>query len=407
MHRETQVFYSVYVRSFNDSNNDGIGDLDGITARLDYLSWLGVDGIILSPIFLSPQTDFGFDVTDLETIQPELGDFPALKKLVDSAHKAGIKVLMELVINHTSDQHPWFRQSLKDKTNPKADWYVWADAKPDGTPPNNWQCIFGSSAWRWHPSRGQYFLHNTFSNQPDLNFHHPAVQDAVLAMVEGWLKHGIDGFRIDSVNLLLHDEKLRSNPAKQLPMQSAERRDPRSYQKQRYNLSRPDNIHVLRRIRVLCDQYGDKVLLGSLSDPDPFPVIDSYTSEGDALDAANLFESLSLCTDMQEAGDHLSRFEHAVHPGMGCWSLSNHDIARTVSRWSQAGNQPDAARLLIAFLLSLRGILTLYQGEELGLCEAEVDESARQDKHGIQSAPGYHGRDGCVPQCLGTTRLRT
>ncbi|MDD1781194.1 alpha-glucosidase [Enterovibrio sp. ZSDZ35] len=390
------VLYYVYLRSFFDSSGDGVGDLDGVKEKLSYIQRLGVDGILLSPIFDSPLSDFGYDITNLREINPEYGNIESFKTLIAEAKLKNIAVFMDLVANHTSTQHPWFIESSQREANAKKDWYIWAPAKPDGTPPNNWLTIFGESAWRWHPTRGEYYLHNTLSNQPDLNYRNPDVVRQLLANVRFWFELGVTGLRLDSVNLFLHDDKLRNNPSKHLGWQDPDRADPYRYQSQRYNISRPENIHLLKQLRVIADSYEEKKwLLGSLSDPSPYPTIDRYTSEADALDAANVFESLSMCQDFQQVGEQLQQFFATVHPGLGCWSTGNHDIARVVSRWQDAHNQPDAAKLLLTLLAVLRGVVTLYQGEELGLPEADVPPEHRRDLFGQQVIAHYVGRDGC------------
>ena len=208
------VIYQVYPRSFQDSNNDGIGDLKGIINRIDYIKSLGVDAIWISPFFKSPMKDFGYDISDYRDIDPIFGDLNDFDELIDQAHKRDIKIIIDQVLSHTSDQHQWFLDSRENQNNDKADWYVWADAKEDGTAPNNWLSIFGGGAWQWEPRRGQYYLHNFLTEQPDLNFHNPDVRKAVLENVEFWLKKGVDGFRLDAINFCYHDAQLRDNPAK-------------------------------------------------------------------------------------------------------------------------------------------------------------------------------------------------
>jgi alpha-glucosidase len=211
------VIYQIYPRSYADSNGDGIGDLDGITAKLDYVADLGADGIWLSPFFKSPMKDFGYDVSDYCDVDPMFGTIADFKKLVDRAHALGLKVMIDQVLSHSSDQHPWFVESRSSLDNPKADWYIWADAKSDGTPPNNWLSIFGGSAWQWDTRRCQYYMHNFLTSQPDLNFHNPEVQDALLATVKFWLELGVDGYRLDTANFYFHDAQLRDNPARGRP----------------------------------------------------------------------------------------------------------------------------------------------------------------------------------------------
>ena len=206
------VIYQIYPRSYQDSNGDGIGDLAGITQRLPYIASLGVDAIWISPFFQSPMKDYGYDVSDYRAIDPMFGDMDDFGTLLASAHKLGLRIMVDLVLSHTSNRHPWFIESRADRSNPKNDWYVWADAKADGTPPNNWLAIFGGSAWHWDAAREQYFLHNFLTSQPDLNVHNPEVQDALLDVARFWLDKGVDGFRLDTINFYMHDLKLRDNP---------------------------------------------------------------------------------------------------------------------------------------------------------------------------------------------------
>lgn len=206
------VIYQIYPRSFADSNHDGIGDLKGITEKLDYVADLGVDGIWLSPFFTSPMQDFGYDISDYRDVDPIFGTLADFDELVTKSHQLGLKVMIDQVISHTSDQHPWFQTSRQDRDNDKADWYVWQDPAPDGTPPTNWLSVFGGSAWEWEPSRRQFYLHNFLNSQPDLNFHNPDVVKQVLDDMRFWLERGVDGFRLDTVNFYVHDAQLRDNP---------------------------------------------------------------------------------------------------------------------------------------------------------------------------------------------------
>ena len=246
------VIYQIYPRSFQDSNNDGIGDLAGIVQRLPYIASLGVDAIWISPFFTSPMKDYGYDVSDYCDVDPMFGQLSDFDAVIETAHRLGIRVMIDLVLSHTSDQHPWFKESRASRENARADWYVWADPKPDGTPPNNWLSIFGGSAWHWDARREQYYLHNFLVSQPDLNLHSPAVQDALLDVARFWLNRGVDGFRLDTINFYFHDQKLRDNPA--LP---PERRNasiapsvnPYNHQEHLYDKNRPENLAFLRRLR--------------------------------------------------------------------------------------------------------------------------------------------------------------
>jgi len=252
------VIYQIYPRSFADSNGDGIGDLNGITARLDYVARLGVDAIWLSPFCRSPMKDFGYDVSDYRDIDPMFGTLADFRQLVARAHELGLKVLMDQVLSHSSDQHPWFVESRAGRSGPKADWYVWADAKPDGTPPNNWLSVFGGSAWQWDTRRRQYYLHNFLASQPDLNFHNPVVQQELLDMMRYWLELGVDGFRLDAINFCFHDASLHDNPGRGMPAgddPTAPASNPYAWQVHQYDKSQPQALDFLKRVRTLLNEY--------------------------------------------------------------------------------------------------------------------------------------------------------
>ena len=394
------VIYQIYPRSFADSNCDGIGDLPGITARLEHVARLGADGIWLSPFFRSPMKDFGYDVSDYCDVEPMFGTLDDFRALVARAHALGLKVMIDQVLSHTSDQHPWFVESRASRDNPKADWYVWADARDDGTPPNNWLSIFGGSAWQWDTRRCQYYLHNFLSSQPDLNFHNPAVQDAILATVRFWLDLGVDGYRLDTANFYFHDAELRSNPGRgapdpNKPDPAVNPFNPYGWQRHLYDKSRPENLVVLQRLRALLDQYPDTTMVGEIGDDDGLARVAEYTAGGDKLHMAYCFDLLGERHDAPFVHGVLERFGRIVGSGWPCWALSNHDVTRVATRWG--GPEPDPAllRLALALQASLRGSVCLYQGEELGLPEADVPFEDLQDPYGITMWPQYKGRDGC------------
>ena len=253
------VIYQIYPRSFQDSNGDGIGDLRGIIQRLPHVASLGVDAIWISPFCTSPMKDFGYDVSDYCDIDPMFGTLADFDALINAAHSHGLRVLMDLVISHSSEEHPWFKESRSSRDNPRADWYVWADSKPDGTAPNNWLSIFGGPAWEWDTRREQYYMHNFLTAQPDLNFHNPDVQDALLDATRFWLNRGVDGFRLDTLNFYVHDKELRDNPVLTPELRTdicAPKVNPYNYQEHLYDRNRPENLDFLRRFRALLDQYG-------------------------------------------------------------------------------------------------------------------------------------------------------
>lgn len=392
------VIYQIYPRSFQDSNGDGIGDLAGITQRLEHVAKLGADAVWLSPFFKSPMKDFGYDVSDYCDVDPIFGSLSDFKALLARAHALGLKVIIDQVLSHSSDQHPWFVQSRASRTNPKADWYVWADPKQDGTPPNNWLSFFGGSAWQWDTRRQQYYLHNFLSSQPDLNFHHPEVQDALLHTVKFWLDLGVDGYRLDTANFYFHDAQLRDNPARGAPSgedPAVSAVNPYTWQWHRYDKSQPENLEFLKRLRALLDQYPHTTTVGEIGDDDGLARVAQYTAGGDKLHMAYCFELLGNRFDAPFFHGVLSRFNEIVGDGWPCWALSNHDVPRVGSRWGGQGLDARILRLGAALQMSLRGSPSLYQGDELGLPEAQVDYADLQDPYGIEMWPEFKGRDGC------------
>ena len=395
------VIYQIYPRSYQDSNNDGIGDLRGITMRLPYIADLGVDAIWISPFFKSPMLDFGYDVSDYKSVDPIFGSLADFDAMISEAHRLGLNVMIDQVISHTSDQHLWFEESRQDKTNAKSDWFVWADAKPDGSPPNNWLSIFGGSAWEWDTSRCQYYLHNFLKSQPDLNFHNVDVQDSVLDAVRFWLDRGVDGFRLDTINFYFHDAQLRDNPA----LLEEDRNDaiapsvnPYNFQDHRYDKNQPENIAFLERFRKLLDEYPATAAVGEVGDAQyGLDIVAQYTSGNDRVHMCYAFDFLSptpLTPDRvrQVVGD----FEERAPDGWCCWAFSNHDVMRPASRWAdQFTDRESYLKMILTLLLSLRGSVCLYQGEELGLTEGMIAFEDLQDPYGIQFWPTFKGRDGC------------
>jgi alpha-glucosidase len=391
------VIYQVYPRSFQDSNGDGIGDLPGIIARLDHIASLGVDCIWLSPITKSPQADMGYDVSDYCEIDPLFGSLEDFDTLVTQAHARGLKVIMDQVVSHTSDQHAWFKESRLSRTNARADWYVWADPLPDGSPPNNWPAVFGGSVWEWNGTRRQYYLHNFLISQPDLNFHNPAVQDAVLDVMRFWLERGVDGFRLDTVNYYFHDQQLRSNPANPVEEHLPLATSPYEMQIHQYSKSQPENLDFLRRVRVLLDQFPGTTSVGEVGDShQSVELMAQYTSGGDTLHMCYGFDFLGHEFTAEHFRSRIEKFFAIGPDGWPCWSFSNHDVPRHVSRWAEhALNPRDLADQTAALVLSLRGSVCLYQGEELGLPETELLFEELTDPRGIRFWPQDKGRDGC------------
>lgn len=393
------VIYQIYPRSFQDHNNDGIGDLVGITSRLEYVADLGVDGIWLSPVFTSPMKDFGYDVANYRDIDPTFGTLEDFDRLIEKAHSLGLKVIIDQVISHSSDRHPWFAESRISRTNEKADWYVWADPKPDGTPPNNWLSIFGGSAWAWDGRRMQYYLHNFLSSQPDLNFHNPAVQDALLGEMRFWLERGVDGFRLDTVNFYFHSEGLEDNPPvrpEDYNASTAPAVNPYNLQEHLYDKSRPENIAFLKRVRALLDDYPGTTSVGEIGDAQhQLDIMAQYTSGDDMLHMCYTFDFLGGEFSAPHFARSIQAIESTAPDGWICLAFSNHDVVRHVSRWAPHGYEERFTRLAAMMLLTMRGSVCLYQGEELGLTEAELAFEDLTDPYGIEFWPEFKGRDGC------------
>ncbi|CAH9051778.1 Oligo-1,6-glucosidase 1 [Pseudoalteromonas holothuriae] len=394
------VIYQIYPRSFQDTNGDGIGDLPGIIDRLDYIKSLGVDAIWISPFFKSPMKDFGYDISDYRDIDPMFGNLNDFDTLIEQAHQRNIKIIIDQVLSHTSNEHQWFIDSRQSADNEKSDWYVWADAKPDGSAPNNWLSIFGGTAWQWEPRRCQYYLHNFLTEQPDLNFHNPDVRKAVLDNVEFWLKKGVDGFRLDAINFCYHDAQLRDNPAKPKALRQGRgfsEDNPYAFQYHYYNNTQPENLAFMQEIRTLLDRYPGTVSLGEISSEDSLQTMAEYTADDDKLHMGYSFELLTKDYSAQYIRETVSTLESVMTQGWPCWAFSNHDVERVASRWHIDGKSVNnqQVKMLSALLGSLRGSVCMYQGEELGLSEADVAFEDLQDPYGITFWPNFKGRDGC------------
>ncbi|PIB25222.1 alpha-glucosidase [Amylibacter kogurei] len=392
------VIYQIYPRSYQDSTGNGQGDLNGITQRLDHIASLGVDSVWISPFFKSPMKDFGYDVSDYRAIDPCFGTLDDFDALLARAHELGLKIMIDLVLSHTSDQHDWFAQSRQSHDNAKSDWYVWADPKPDGTPPNNWLSIFGGSAWQWEPKREQYYLHNFLTSQPDLNFHNTDVQDALLDVVKFWLDRGVDGFRLDTINFYFHDQKLRDNPALSPDERNASIApavNPYNHQNHLYDKNQPENLLFLERLRRLMDKYDDRTIVGEVGDAQcGLDIVAQYTKPG-RVHMCYAFDFLSPePLSAQKTQNILSDFANKAPDGWPCWALSNHDVVRHATRLSTTAGRKQY-QMQGALLLSMEGSACIYQGEELGLPEADVPFEALQDPYGITFWPEFKGRDGC------------
>lgn len=399
------VIYQIYPRSFRDSNGDGIGDLQGIREKLDYVAALGVDAIWICPFVRSPMHDFGYDVADFTAIEPMFGTLDDFDALVGDAKARGLNVIMDQVWNHTSIDHPWFRESRESRDNAKADWYVWADAAPDGGPPNNWRATFGGGAWNWEPSRQQYYLHNFLVEQPDLNWYNPDVRAALIDVGRFWLDRGIDGFRLDVVNFYTHDRALRDNPprpAHRARPDGAAQNDPYFDFINDGTVSRPETLPLLGEIRALIDEYPGRFTLGEISSAE-----DSLATAAEFVRGAHRLHTVynaSLISDEPFTAAHLhallARVNALFDDHRICWTFGTHDFPRLKGRWDHHRRltwelEQRLDRLLIAMLVCLPGSCCIYQGDELGLTQSQLTLDQLRDPYGIANYPQILGRDGC------------
>lgn len=384
------IIYQVYPRSFYDTNDDGIGDLAGITEKLSYIKSLGVDAVWISPFFKSPMKDFGYDVSDYRQVDPIFGTMADFKALMKRAKSLELGIIVDMVISHTSEEHAWFKES-RAKENGKADWYLWADPKPDGSPPNNWVSVFGGAAWRWDAERRQYYFHSFFSSQPDLNMHHPDVQKQVLAEMEYWLDLGVAGFRFDACNHIFQDQLLRNNPPREDPSTALH---PYGFQVHMYDQGRPETLPFLEKVRKLLDAYG-AYSLAEVGGYDPLKLMGQYTRAG-RLHSAYSFALMQPNSSASYVKNVIATLEENVNaPGNPCYALSNHDKPRVASRWQNGRDMAQTAREMLALLACMKGDICLYQGEELGLPQADVPFERLQDSFGKTFWPKFKGRDGC------------
>jgi alpha-glucosidase len=381
------VLYQIYPRSFQDSNDDGIGDLRGILARLPYLAELGVDALWLSPIFPSPMADFGYDISDYVAIDPVFGTLADLDELVARAHAGGLKLLLDLVPNHTSDRHPWFVQSRALRDNPKRDWYIWRDPAPDGGPPNNWLSEFGGSAWEWDAASGQYYYHAFLRQQPDLNWRNPQVRAAIYDVMRFWLARGIDGFRIDVIWHLIKDDRFRDNP---LNPAWAPGQPPTHRFVPLYTTDRPEVQDLVAEMRRVVDEFSDRVLIGEIYLPVQ-RLVQYYGRDQQGLHLPFNFALLSAPWNARAVARIVDEYEAALPSGgWPNWVLGNHDTPRIASRVGRP-----QARVAAMLLLTLRGTPTCYYGDEIAMRQVEVPPDRVQDPL-EKNMPGLGlGRDGC------------
>ena len=389
------IIYQVYPRSFLDTNGDGIGDIPGITAKLDYIASLGVDIVWISPYFKSPMKDFGYDIADYCDVDPMFGTLADFDAMIAKAHAIGLKIMIDQVMAHTAEEHPWFKESRSSRDNPKADWYVWSDPAPDGNPPNNWMSVFGGSSWQWDTRRRQYYLHNFLVSQPQLNFHNPRVQQAHLDALRFWLERGVDGIRLDASNFHFHDPELRSNPpAVNRDTATVSDVNPYGMQAHIYDKSRPENLPFLQKLRALLNEY-QAVSIGEVGADDSLAVMAEYTAGGDKLHMAYSFNLLVPNCSSHYIRKQVEQFEARVKGGWASWSVGNHDVQRVATRWGGPGAPQAFAKMILAMQLSLKGTPCLYQGDELAFAEADVPFELLQDPYGITFWPEFKGRDGC------------
>lgn len=386
------ALYQIYPLSFADSNGDGWGDLPGITARLEYVTSLGVDGIWLSPFYEGAFADFGYDTTNQKAVDPRLGTLADFDALLERAHTLGLKVIVDQVYTYTSNRHDWFRQSRAARGDAKDDWYVWADARPDGSPPNNWISIFGGPAWEWDRSRRQYYMTHFLPGMPHLQVQTPAVQAALLDIGRFWLDRGVDGFRLDVINLCMVDPALRDNPPAAGGVNSFAM--PAHAQEMRYDGSLPESFEFVHRIRQLADEAPGRFLLGEIAGREPMQDAQRYCSGDDLLHSAYFVlgaetRPLTAAALRRELAGWTER-----HGSWPTWAFSNHDVIRGPSRCSTLEPPSGFATLLMAILTATRGTMLVYQGDELGLPDGQVPFDCLRDPATKRFYPDYLQRDG-------------
>jgi alpha-glucosidase len=373
------IVYQVYPRSFQDDTGDGIGDLAGITRRLGHLKWLGVDAVWLSPIFRSPMVDHGYDISDYRNVDPLFGTLADFDRLLARAHELGLKVILDFVPNHTSDQHEWFRESRSSRQNPKRDWYLWRDPRPDGGVPNNWLSNFGGTTWEWDAHTGQYYYHAFHKGQPDVNWRNPAVRRAMYDIMRFWFDRGVDGFRIDVLWHFIKDAEFRDNPPNPdwkpgMP--------PHKAVLQKFSTDQPEMMEIIQELRGVANEYTERVLIGEIYLPIR-RLVAYYGQQGDGVHLPFNFQLVTLPWNARTIAAAIAEYESALPAGAWPnWVLGNHDLPRLASRIG-----PEQARVAAMLLLTLRGTPTIYYGEEIGMHDVEVPAELRQDPQG-RGMPG-------------------
>lgn len=382
---QSGIIYQVYPRSFMDANGDGIGDLAGIRSRLGYLEWLGVDAIWISPVYPSPMADFGYDIRDYTNIDSLFGDLAEFDALIAEAHKRNLHIILDLVPNHSSDQHPWFLESRSSRKNPKRDWYIWRDAKPDGSPPNNWRSVFGGSAWEWDEHTQQYYYHAFLQEQPDLNWRNPELQEAMFNVMRFWLERGVDGFRVDVIYHIIKDDQFRDNPLNPdyKPTQP-------SFDELNaiYSTDRPEVHGLIAQMRKLVDSYGERLLIGEVYLPTE-RLMAYYGPDADGAHMPYNFQLILLPWEARTIDAAVARYEAAL-PRLGWpnWVLGNHDQPRVATRVGAA-----QTRVAAMLLLTLRGTPTMYYGDEIGMENVPIPADRLQDPFEKREPGKGHGRD--------------
>jgi len=386
------TIYQIYPRSFLDTTGNGVGDLRGIIRRLDYVRDLGVDAIWLSPFFKSPMRDFGYDVSDYCDVDPLFGNLRDFDELVAAAERRGLRIIVDQVYSHSSSQHAWFLESAADRTNPKADWYVWADPGAGGAEPNNWQSVFGGPSWSWSPERQQFYLHNFLCEQPDLNLHNEEVQEAIFDVSRFWLDRGVKGFRLDALHCLMHDPELRDNPERTDIPPGAHK--PFHRQEHVFDHAHPAVPTFLERVRALTDDYDAVFTVAEVGSWNPLPLMREYAGPS-RLNSAYSFDFLAAPRlDAAAFRETVTAWPNDPESGWPSWAFSNHDAPRVATRWQSGDSHDQRVRLLALLQFSLRGNVFLYQGEELGLNQADVPRERLRDPEGIVHWPKTMGRDG-------------
>ena len=383
------VLYQIYPRSYADSNGDGVGDLRGIISRLDYVERLGIDGIWLSPITRSPNEDWGYDVSDYRLVQPDLGTDADVDELIAEAARRGICILLDFVPNHTSDQHPWFVDARSSRTARYRDWYLWADPKPDGSPPNNWVSGFGGPAWTLDELTGQYYMHNHLSSQPDLNWWNEEVRAEFDDILRFWFDRGVAGFRIDVCNIIVKDALLRDNPV----ATAADSAEARMFgQRAVYNMNRPEAHDVIRRWRAIADSYDPPRVFVGETPVEELDQLVEFHGDNDELHLAFNFGFINAPLDAEAMRGIVEAMEALLPPeAWPVWTGSNHDMFRFPTRW--AGDDPAKIRAALVMLFGLRGTPVIYQGDEIGQGDTALEPPDLRDPLGVRYWPAYAGRD--------------